>query len=112
MFLGLHLGLDDVLMEEFVGVTACVIGDMGCLRFCLRVWDTLKEEDEGWSEEKKNGGTWVSKTWDLHVIFFPHRMPSLGSPLGSWVLKTQVLIDLEFLKLKMLVFQFVLQPDN
>ena len=35
--LGLRLGLDDVLMEELVGVIACVLGDMGCLRFRLRV---------------------------------------------------------------------------
>ena len=26
-----------VLMEELVGVTACVLGDMGCLCLCLRV---------------------------------------------------------------------------
>ena len=37
MFLGLHLGLGDVLMEELVGVIACILGDIGCLRLCLRV---------------------------------------------------------------------------
>ena len=75
-------------------------------------WGRRRTDEDEEVIRKENGGTWVSKTWDLHGIFFPHRMPSLGSPLGSWVLKTQVLIDLEFLKLKMLVFQFVLQPDN
>ena len=68
-----------------MGVTACVLGDMGCLRFRLRVWDTLKEEDEGWSEKKKNGGTRFSKTRVLRGNSFPHRMPLLGSQ----VLKTQ-----------------------
>ena len=40
-----------------MGVTACVLGD------------TLKEEDEGWSEKKKYGGTQVYKTWVLRGIF-------------------------------------------
>ena len=49
---------------------------------------------------------------EFYVEYFPSQMPSIGSPLGSRVLKTQVLIELEFLKLEMLVFQFVLQPNN
>ena len=49
---------------------------------------------------------------EFYVEYFPRQMPPVGSPLGSRVLKTRVLIDIEFLKLEMLVFQFVLQPDN
>jgi len=49
---------------------------------------------------------------EFYVEYFPSQMPSIGSPLGSRVLKTRVLIELEFLKLEMLVFQFVLRPNN
>ena len=44
--------------------------------------------------------------------YFPRQMPPVGSPLGSRVFKTRVLVELEFLKLEMLLFLFVLQPDN
>ena len=33
---------------------------------------------------------------EFYVEYFPHWMPSVGSPLGSRVLKTGVLIELEF----------------
>ena len=69
MFLGLCLGLGDVLMEELVGVTACVLGDMGCLCFRLRVWDTLKEEDKGWSEKKMVELDFLKLEFYVEILF-------------------------------------------
>ena len=48
-----------VLMEELVGVTACVLGDMGCLRLRLRVWDPLKEQ----GKKKKTKADLKRKWW-------------------------------------------------
>ena len=41
---------------------------------------------------------------EFYVEYFPRQMPSVGSPLGSRVLKTRVQLELNFLKLEMLVF--------
>ena len=79
------------------------------------VWDPLKEQ--GRKKKKTKTKSWFEKKMveleflrlEFYVEFFPHQMPSLASR----VLKTRVsTIELEFLKLKMLIFQFVLQHDN
>ena len=72
-----------------MGVTACVLGD------------TLKEKDEDYL--KKMVELEFIKL-EFYVEYFPCQMPLVGSPLGSRVLKTQVQLELNFLKLEMLVF--------